>query len=58
MAVIFQKIDDILKHYKVKSYKALASGDIAIRKDGNWLYFTWKTNRGYVITGSSSKLMR
>lgn len=59
MAVIFEKTDDIKKHYGVTKIKTLPSGHLAIRKGGFWLYFNWDLkDKGYVQTGSSLKLAR
>jgi hypothetical protein len=51
---LFPTIQDILDHYKVKSYKETNDGLIAIRKGGFWLYFRYG-NGVYAQTGSTLK---
>jgi len=58
MVEAFKTIDDLLKHYKVKSYKDLPNGQIAIRKSGEWIYFSYKLKRGYIVAGASLKLIK
>jgi len=49
----------LLENYKVKSYKSLPNGLIAIRKGGMWLYFRYNpNNKSYQKTGSTEKLRR
>jgi hypothetical protein len=47
-------IDEILKTYRVKSYKETSEGLIAIRKGGFWLYFRFD-GKEYVMAGSTIK---
>ena len=50
-------IQDILDHYRVTSFKALASGLLAIRKRGYWLFFKMNdATQMYELVGSQLKL--
>lgn len=52
-------IQRLLDDNKVKKYKSLASGLVAIRKRGEWHYYRFETsNNRYVKTGSTQRLER
>lgn len=53
----FASIDDLLRHFKVKSFKGLDSG-VAIRKAGMWRYYSLMFDGAYHLTGTTLRLAR
>jgi hypothetical protein len=52
-------LDRLLQDNKVKKYKSLANGLVAIRKGGMWHYYRFQnSNKRYVKTGSTQRLER
>jgi len=52
-----KSVADILARYGVTTSKTLTSGETAIRKGGQWLYFWFNPERKeYERSGSSSTL--
>ena len=54
--MIFKSINDLLKHYGVKTWKETGGGLLAIHKWGMWWYYRFDDKKdGYIQTGSTQR---